>query len=1120
MATLTKEQKNRMKELTQTVVKNYHAPGLNEKARKAMVQVARTHMMPTAHYINQGVRAKFPTLYQKNVNSKPPNGATRVIRNQNTIKVNNPSQVTIGQNRRNIALAQNSSAEDSGFVTMPYTWSCPMQGMQTAQYTGAISSTYLGNRKPSVNPVLGNSGYVPTGQLLYHSAGAGKTLLMCLTIFYWFVQWWGEVPYYHRIPRNTLNKTSEKGLPCLVIFISEDAQVKDMQGTSGIELFLKIMQDVKNRDAGHHRFSQRFKDVWGDFTHKLPDLKVIHNFSSTPNDTSGIPVIKTDEKHEIVDTWATHMVARLGKENPFYCRTTPAMGMIRSATPGAKTQQQFTLKLNYSPFLNNFPASAASAEYKHYFKNPEKGWPQLDLYLKFLTYAYAVKLRKSNNHSQAYTELQGETKIYKNFSIAKGAYASFIENAAWQQYHHVQKWFTVLGSRTLGGISNPFNLHYRSIKEMNGGHKAMLEALREGDYVRFKVTNQEVLDFKKLSSTNQNGKGNQPFADEAAALGNHWNAWCKRNKDGVSPFFKVLQVTRERHGENGSYFHLKLQRLLIHDALMPEADLSPIFSSDKTTVKADKERSDVRAAASDRHSNLKKGFQVFDILRTAMKPQPSDPPETLCDTSNMRDVEQVLPNEALKVILKNTGAKLRDPNPNQLLDVKASIKAGGEKKGIGPSQLWWMPYGTHESFRGVSDDKKKAYWQSLAGSRPAFMKMVDHGAMPVPEMPDRVLIGMTSQMALHLFDKLPDHALYIVDEAQKYVGTQGKPESMKEINNIVERQNIYCMLSEAVKPKGQNTNENANRAAAARSFTNNSNNSAPKAKAAQEEYTSMCKNAVAQISKGVLTNGKGVPVPAGTKGASLYKFTDFPQLQNRRFQLSGGGGYIQAASATPFLVKFGKKTADNLLDRDVNELERMLRMIGSQRNLKVQEVRLSMLTGKNRSITKKNGGTQRIPAATFTKLGYRNLLQRYLTNAKLMVSFVDLSMDVTKVPLSTPRGKESTVVVSHFVPDRRARLHKEDYGTGEKSEDRIGYPQMNAQNQPQNQPAGKKPKATANPAKKQPAQQPTQAAKTTKTTKTTKATKAAKATKATKATGFNPLAFRFDRPNAGLNPFR
>ena len=1074
MGALTKEQEDKMKELTKTVVKNYHAPGLDAQAKRAMLQVARTHMMPTAHYINNTMRQRYPGLFQSNVNSKPPNGATRVLMSQNAVRVHNPEGVTIGQNRRNIALAQNSVAEERTFVTMPYTWSCPIQGMQTAQYTGAISSTYLGNRTASANPVLRNSGYVPTGQLLYHSAGAGKTLLMCLTIFYWFIQWWGETPYYHRIPRNTLNtpnRTNEKGLPCLVIFISEDAQVKDMQGSSGIELFQKIMGDVQTRDSGNHRFSQKFKDVWGDFTRNLPHVKVLHNFSSTPNE-QGLPVIKTDEKHDIVETWATHMVARLGKENPFYCRTTPAMGMIRSSNPGAKRTPEYTLNLDYSPFLNNF--GNASTEYMNFFKSKEKGFPQLDLYLKFLTYAYAVKLQKTTNPVDAYKELQKESKVYKNFSVATGSYALFIENAIWQQYHEVSQWFSVMGSRTLGGQSNPFNLHYRSIKDMNRGHVGMLQALREGDYVRFSVRAASGLDFKKLSSPNSPSanQGGQPFAAEAAALGNHWNAWCQRNKGGVSPFFKVLQVTLERYGQTGTYFHLKLQRLMIHDALMPQGELSPIFSSDKTTVKADKEST----TQTDKYSNLKKGFKIFDILRAGMKPQPSDPPETLCDTSNMRDVEQVLPGEALKVILRNTGAKLRSKD-DQLLAVKAGQQLLAEKKGIGASQLWWLPYGTHDSFNGISDDQKKAYWQALAGRKLGFMKMVDYGARPVPEMPHRILIGMTSQMALHLFDKLPEHALYIVDEAQKYVGTQGKPESVKEINNIVERQNFYCMLSEAVKPRGQNENN----VPSARSFTNQGNAEAAAQKAqasAQEDYTSMCKKAVQQITTGVVINAKGVPVPAGTKGASLYKFHDFPQLQNRKFELNGGGGYIQAASATPFLVKFGKnKSNENTIDKDVNELERMLRLIGSQRNLKVQQIRPSMLTGKNRSITKKNGARQQIKAAAFTKLGYRNLLQRYLTTAKLMVSFVDLSMDVTKVPLSTPRGKESTVVVSHFVPDRRARLHRADYGTGEKSEDRIGYPQMKAPNQ---ELSGKKaaPKPKKTPATQAPMKAPTKTKKT------------------------------------------
>ena len=88
-----------------------------------------------------------------------------------------------------------------------------------------------------------------------------------------------------------------------------------------------------------------------------------------------------------------------------------------------------------------------------------------------------------------------------------------------------------------------------------------------------------------------------------------------------------------------------------------------------------------------------------------------------------------------------------------------------------------------------------------------FLYEMQKGATSAPDMPKTCLIGMTSQMALHLFDRLPNNALFIIDEVQKYIGNQDLPASQEDINHVVERKNFFCMLSEAVK---QNEKHNTN----------------------------------------------------------------------------------------------------------------------------------------------------------------------------------------------------------------------------------------------------------------------------------------------------------------------
>lgn len=135
------------------------------------------------------------------------------------------------------------------------------------------------------------------------------------------------------------------------------------------------------------------------------------------------------------------------------------------------------------------------------------------------------------------------------------------------------------------------------------------------------------------------------------------------------------------------------------------------------------------------------------------------------------------------------------------------------------------------------------------------------------------------------------------------------------------------------------------------------------------------------------------------------------------------------------------------------------------------------------------------------KKAYRKKMQRWLQDSKILISFIDLSMDVTKVPLSTARGTDSiskstsVVEVDLDIKNRKKRLHVLNFGTSKSVEDRIGYPTMDVQNN--KAPA----KGTKKPTTKSGGNTTTQKATTTKSggkTTTQKATKTKKASSAPK----------------------
>ena len=971
--------------------------------------------------------------------------------------------------------------------SIPWQWSCPIPAeMQSHQYTGAITSTRLGN-KSNTNPTKISEQYVPTGQLLYHSAGSGKTLTMLLTVFFWMMKWWGT-PSVYTLPRSS-NNIKQRGICKMIIFISEIAQVKELKGKNGMDLFMKIMGKVSSNKSSEALI--KFNEKWLDFLNFLPEKKVVLKFSPNPQSLkkmAQVPRYPDKDSYGKVESWkGENFVAIICKgKHPFFRKAVPTMGMIQAqeseyTTIDTHTQswknKQFHQDLKTDVYINSFNSTSDKGrELKLQFASYYRGYGQLNVYLQNVTYVYSVikmysestanVLKNQKNQSEKMKEMFYE--IYNNYRVAKGAYHLFTEEMIVQLYSRVKVFIgTVAAQFSLTGpdgmsVSDGMRLHYKNINDNDDdSDQGLVEILSEGDFIRFRVGNNDAQ--RKMNFTDESD-----LSELREACGNHWKEWAEVNLGGVSPFYKVMgtkKITYYKGSREAKFTFIKLQRMLIHPFTERGSAFDPIHEGNADEVLSEKQST---MSTTVFHSNIKKGFQIYDLVRPSYEPQAVDPIETFCDSADMRMAQQSLPSQALKLILANSGAELRDNmtyqlTPKEKPNCSSDWGADLHTVGLALNNLWWVPYGEHDHWTGGEKDRREK-WENLKDStngtlsKPKgedFLGKLRDGVMSAPKMPDTLLLGMTSQMALQLFHKLPDGALFIVDEIQKYVGNQDKPGNYSSINNIIERQNFYCMLSEAVKPKDDLCAADRNNTRGANNkniFNNNNNNSNKKPTSKGENYDVFCQRAAALAnnpSKNML-EGKNDPFRLlphmkqlkGVKGSE------------RKFTKSPGGGYIQGASATPSIVDLDAKQSNsnsvNEIERPVNELERMWRLIGSCRNQVITPINRGMLeTG--REITTKNGKkyTQNI---NLVKKAYKKKMRGWLRDSKIIISFIDLSMDVTKVPMSTRRGTNSITDSSSIIKvdldmkNRKKRLHKLNFGIGETVEQRIGYPSMNVQN--------------------------------------------------------------------------
>ena len=1141
---VTRNDKLKLMKLAENTVKNYHLPRYNKKMpnktnklyenKMSNVLLARKHartMKRVAGIPHNGLGENslgrmIPTALRIKTNT--PNDYERLdpFLKKNAAVNKDPKFLKNSSKYNHIIITQNNKTKKTAVVvkkksggmntsdkavtrlrpfnnlqSIPWQWSCPIPfELQSHQYTGAISSTRLGN--DSNNPTKNTEKYVPTGQLLYHSAGSGKTLLMLLVVFFWMMKWWGRPSIYTLPPlsSNGSNNIMRKGICNLIIFISENAQVQELKGKNGINLFMKIMQHVSKNTSSDALI--KFNELWNTFQKNLPERKVVLKFSNEPQSREKINQFKLypdGDAHGKVQSWrGSGNIAMICKGNhPLFRKVVPTMGMIQ-APENEYTQitgeqwKKRAFEYGEDFYAQNFTSTTSKGmELKNKFSHPWRGYAQWNIYLQNVTYAYSVLKMLSASNSELVNMLKSSEKnvknlnknmlkiyneVYKDYNVAKGAYHLFTEEMIVQLYSRVKVFttraastasFSLAGSDGMG--ANGMRLHYKNIRDELKGDKGFEDALSEGDFIRFRVgTN---MDNQEMDFTNEDG-----LSELVEACGNHWKEWAQQNKGGVSPFYKVMGTKKIKYGRNKDkeFTFIKLQRMMIHSLTEHRENnvFDPIHHGDADAVASDKEQPSENKVTTVNGSNLKKGFQIYDIVRPTFAPQEVDPIETFCDSADMRVAQQTLPSQALKLILANSGAELRDKKTFQLAPKEqpnGSSEWGGptlnlSTVGLSLSSLWWVGYGEHNSWN-VGEEERTKRWEDLQNSTNGklekgrgedFMTMIKGKVMPSPNMPKTLLLGMTSQMALQLFHKLPDSALYIVDEIQKYVGNQDKPSSLSTINNVIERQNFYCMLSEAVKPKSDLCDADKNNKSSntdKNMFANANNASNKMKKTVVEHYIDLCKKAAEQANNPKLGNKDKDPFV----GLPHMKPLRSDPSSARKFSISPGGGFIQGASATPSIVNLDAKS------NSVNELERMWRLIGSCRNQTIPSITRGML--KTKEITTNKGKVMQ--DIKLVKKVYRRKMERYLKESKIIISFIDLSMDVTKVPLSTSRGRNKTtgstsvVEVDIDIKNRKKRMRNLNFGSGKEVEDRIGYPTMdlkdNTSTPPAKKPAAKKP---------------------------------------------------------------
>ena len=121
----------------------------------------------------------------------------------------------------------------------------------------------------------------------------------------------------------------------MIIFISETAQVKELKGQNGMDLFMNIMGKVSSNKSSDALL--KFNEKWSQFLNFLPEKKVVLKFSPKDQPDSKmkqVPRYPDNMAYGKVKSWRGEGVMAMickGKGNhPLFRKSVPTMGMIQA----------------------------------------------------------------------------------------------------------------------------------------------------------------------------------------------------------------------------------------------------------------------------------------------------------------------------------------------------------------------------------------------------------------------------------------------------------------------------------------------------------------------------------------------------------------------------------------------------------------------------------------------------------------------------------------------------------------------------------------------------------------------------------------------------------------------
>ena len=119
----------------------------------------------------------------------------------------------------------------------------------------------------------------------------------------------------------------------MIIFISETAQVKELKGQNGMDLFMNIMGKVSQNRSSEALI--KFNEKWKEFLKFLPEKKVVLKFSPKPQPPATmnqIPRYPDNMSFGKVRSWRGegHIAMICKGTHPLFRKTVPTMGMIQA----------------------------------------------------------------------------------------------------------------------------------------------------------------------------------------------------------------------------------------------------------------------------------------------------------------------------------------------------------------------------------------------------------------------------------------------------------------------------------------------------------------------------------------------------------------------------------------------------------------------------------------------------------------------------------------------------------------------------------------------------------------------------------------------------------------------